>query len=266
MTNEELVTQIQAGHKHYYNELWQNVQKLMYKILHKKLSRLKLPNYISLEDIQQELYFALCNAVQAYNATKPYKFTSYLDYHIMNAIRSILPNKPLQEISYNQTKGEDENIELIEFVVDDTAAESLNKIELTDIQTQTRQAVAELPYNERIAITLYYFKNINYTKLAEIIKTSPYKAKRTIDRGLHILKQNNALRAIYDEFEQHYEHTEKIYRHWLKSMEYRQTVSVITERRKKGEYISYGTEQVIMYKSKQKYIKEHKEILPYHIR
>lgn len=263
MTNEELAIQIQAGNTQYYSELWQNVRWLMHKILRSKLSRIKLPNYLTAEDMEQELYFALCNAVQAFNDTKPYKFNSYLEYHIMNTIRSVLPSKPLQETSYNHST--DDDTELIEFIVDDTAAENLKKVELTDIQTQTRQAVAELPYNERKAITLYYFKNINCSKLAETFKTSPYKAKCIIDRGLHILRQNKAIRAIYDEFIRHYEHTENVYRiyarNWLVSTEYQKTVANIKERRHKGEYISYGTEKVIMYQAEQKYIREHKEDL-----
>lgn len=59
MTNEELAIQIQLGHTEHYAELWQNVRRLMYKILHNKISRLELPNYITAEDMEQELYFAL---------------------------------------------------------------------------------------------------------------------------------------------------------------------------------------------------------------
>lgn len=58
MTNEELAIQIQLGHTEHYSELWQNVRRLMYKILHNKISRLELPNYITAEDMEQELYFA----------------------------------------------------------------------------------------------------------------------------------------------------------------------------------------------------------------
>lgn len=49
MTNEELAIKIQLGHNEYYTELWQNVRKLMYKILYNKISRLELPNYITAE-------------------------------------------------------------------------------------------------------------------------------------------------------------------------------------------------------------------------
>ena len=270
MTNEELAIQIQAGNTQYYTELWHNVRKLMYKILRKKLLRIELPNYLTSEDMEQELYFALCNAVQAFDDTKPYKFNTYLEYHVMNAIRSLLPSKPLHETSYNQTTGEDESTELIEFIVDDTAAEKLTAIELTDIQTQTRQAVAELPYNERNAITLYYFKNLKYKQVCGIMGIDEATAKKRVQKGLQILRRNKAIQSLYGEFAWHYTNQEHIYRlcakGWYRSEERRKAAEAIELRRQQGEYISYGTEQSLMYRAEQKYIREHKEDLYFRCR
>ena len=261
MTNEELAIQIQLGHTRHYTELWQNVRRLMYKILYNKISRLELPNYITAEDMEQELYFALCNAVQAYDDTKPYKFTSYLEYHIMNAVRSALPSKPLKEFSYNQTAGEDEETELIDFIPDSTAAERTQDIELTDIQMQTRQAVSELPDSERQAITLYYFKGISYKQIAEATGVSLNMARNRVCKGLNILRQNKAIRSIYGEFERHYTHSEYVYQlcaeNWELSEERREVKQAIEQRRLDGEYISYGEEQCILYRAEQKYIREH---------
>lgn len=173
MTNEELAIQIQLGHTEHYTELWYNVRRLMHKILYAKLSRIGLPNYIAAEDMEQELYFALCKAVQAYDDTKSYKFTSYLEYQVMNAIRCALPGKPLQEYSYNQTAGDDESTELVEFIPDNTAAERLQDIELTDIQTKVRQAVAELPKRERSVVSLYYFDSQSLAQIAEKLSVLP---------------------------------------------------------------------------------------------
>lgn len=265
MTNENLAIQIQLGHTEHYGELWDKVKRLMHKMLYAKLSKINLPNYLDREDIEQELYFALCNAVQAYDDTKPYKFNTYLEYHVMNAIRSLLPSKPLKETSYNQTTGEDESTELIELISDDTAAEKLTAVELTDIQTQTRQAVAELPYNERNAITLYYFKNLKYKQVSGIMGIDEATAKKRVQKGLRILRQNKAIQAIYGEYERHYTKQEYIYQlyseNWDISKERRQAEEDIVKRRQNGEYISYGTEQVIMYQAQQKYIREHADSL-----
>lgn len=157
MTNEDLAIRIQLGHTEHYAELWHKVKRLMFKILYSKISRIELPNYLDREDIEQELYFALCKAVQAYDDTKPYKFTSYLEYQVMNAVRCALPSKPLKEYSYNQTAGNNEDTELLEFIEDETAELEMQDIELTDIQTKVRQAVAELPKRERSVVSLYYF-------------------------------------------------------------------------------------------------------------
>lgn len=266
MTNEELAIQIQLGHTEHYAELWQNVRQLMYKILHRKISRLELPNYIAVEDMEQELYFALCNAVQAYDDTKPYRFTSYLTYHIMNAVRFALPRKPLQEYSYNQAIDDSEETELIDLIPDSTAAEKIQDIELTDIQMQTRQAVSELPDRERQAITLYYFKNINQlTKIANLMKISPYKVKNSIDKGLYILRQNNALQAIYGEMKRHYTHNEYVYQqcaeNWELSRERREVKKSIEKMRLDGNYISYRDEQNILRRAEEKYIREHADSL-----
>ena len=231
MTNEDLAIQIQLGHTRHYSELWQNVRRLMYKILHNKISRLELPNYIAAEDMEQELYFALCDAVQAYDDTKPYKFTSYLEYHIMNAVRSALPSKPLKEFSYNQTAGEDEETELIDFIPDSTAAERTQDIELTDIQMQTRQAVSELPKRERSVVSLYYFSGQSLAQIAENLSVSPEMVRSIKNKGLRILRQNRAIRGIYDEFQRHYTHSEYVYQQcaedWELSRERREVKQAI---------------------------------------
>lgn len=263
MTNEDLSIQIQLGHTEHYAELWQSVRRLMYKILHNKISRLELPNYITAEDMEQELYFALCNAVQAYDDTKPYKFTSYLEYHIMNAVRSALPSKPLKEFSYNQTAGEDEETELIDFIPDSTAAERTQDIELTDIQMQTRQAVSELPKRERSVVSLYYFSGQSLAQIAENLSVSPEMVRSIKNKGLRILRRNKAIRGIYDEIQRHYTHSEYVYQQcaedWELSRERREVKQAIEQRRLDGEYISYGEEQCILYRAEQKYIREHAE-------
>lgn len=263
MTNEDLAIQIQLGHTEHYAELWQNVRRLMYKILHNKISRLELPNYITAEDMEQELYFALCNAVQAYDDTKPYKFTSYLEYQIMNAIRSALPRKPLNEYSYNQTAGDDENTELLEFIEDETAELELQDVELTDIQTQVRQAVAELPKRERSVVSLYYFDSQSLAQIAEILSVSPEMVRSIKNKGLRILRRNKAIKGIYDEFQRHYTSTEWEYERfayrWEYSDERRCTILGLHQRQQNGEYLTYGQLQSILCVAKQRYIKAQSE-------
>lgn len=263
MTNEDLAIQIQLGHMEHYAELWEQVKKLMYKILYGKLNRIELPNYLDREDIEQELYFALCNAVQAYDDTKPYKFTTYLEYQIMNVIRSALPHKPLQEYSYNQTAGDNENTELLEFIEDEAAELELKDVELTDIQTQVRQVVAGLPNRERSVVSLYYFDSQNLAQIAERLRVSLEMVRNIKNKGLRILRQNKAIKDIYDEFQRHYTSSEWEYERFAYSWEYsnerRCLMSELQQRQQNGEYLTYGQLQSILCIARQRYIKSQSE-------
>ena len=122
-----------------------------------------------------------------------------------------------------------------------------------------------MPYNERNAITLYYFKNLKYKQVSGIMGIDEATARKRVQKGLRILRQNKAIQAIYGEYERHYTKQEYIYQlyseDWDISKEHREVKDDIEQRRQNGEYISYGTEQVIMYQAQQKYIREHADSL-----
>lgn len=89
-------------------------------------------------------------------------------------------------------------------------------------------------------------------------------AKGQVRKGLRILRNNKTIRDMYRELEAHYTGQEYAYRlcslDWEMSKEHREVKDDIEQRRQNGEYISYGTEQVIMYRAEQKYIREHRSL------
>ena len=205
MTNEELAIQIQLGHTEHYGELWAKCRKLLFMLLRQRVSGLRLPNYITPDDLEQEMYFALCRAVQAYDDTKPFSFTSYLNYSVTNVLRDFLPAKLMPEYSYNQTiPNDDGESELIDFIADESAPIGHERIELTDLQRITRQAVAELPSREREAVRLYYLSGLTYKQIAECAGVSVEMIHARKNKGIKILRRNRALLALHDEFKRHY--------------------------------------------------------------
>lgn len=207
MDNEELALLIQAGHTEHYGELWANCRRLLFVILQRKTKRLCLPNYITSEDMEQEMYFALCKAVQAYDDTKPFSFTSYLNYSVMGALRDFLPDMHIKESSYNQTapgNADGDESELIDFIADESAPIGHERIELTDLQRITRQAVAELPSREREAVRLYFFNGLTYKQIAERAGVSMELIRARKHKGIAILRRNRALLALHDELQDHY--------------------------------------------------------------
>ena len=205
MDNEELALLIQAGHTEHYGELWERCRKLLFAILRQKTKRLCLPNYITADDMEQEMYFALCKAVQAYDDTKPFSFTSYLNYSVMNELRDFLPTNHLTEYSYNQPiPNDDGESELIDFITDESAPQEYERIELTDLQRITRQAVAELPRRESEAVQLFYFYGMTHKQIAERKGVTVEQIHARKRKGIEILRRNRALLALHDELKRHY--------------------------------------------------------------
>ncbi len=83
MTNEQLVLCIKAGENVAENmlELWQQLKRLIYVISKDYMG------YAEIEDLNQEGYIGLCNAVQHYNADKGILFSNYAVFWIKQAMR-----------------------------------------------------------------------------------------------------------------------------------------------------------------------------------
>lgn len=272
MTNEELAVQIQLGATSLYAELWERVKKLMTKILLEMLRKYrtakgqyKLPNCIEVKDLIQELYFALCKTVQAYDDTKPYKFNTYLEYHIKGVIRSNIKSKAAAEISYNITVGEDGETELLDFIADNiadsTKAKDFERVELNDLQQEVRQAVARLPEDIAEVIRLHYLQGVSYQSIAELCGCSHQLIAEKGRKGLQLLRKDKNLRVYYLEMQQHSTGGDWLFesakRMWKCSDEYFAAKEQIDQRRAKGEYISYGTEQTLLAAQRTRYIENY---------
>lgn len=83
MTNEQLILCIKADENVAENmlELWQQLKRLIHVIAKDYMG------YAEIEDLNQEGYIGLCNAVQHYNADKGVPFSNYAVFWIRQAMR-----------------------------------------------------------------------------------------------------------------------------------------------------------------------------------
>lgn len=96
MTNEELVAIIKNGNTAATFQLWEQVERLVYSLCNKLYLRYSEPLSragVQIDDLTQESYFAFLDAIQSYDESKGYKFTSYLNYPLLNCIRSLIGGK-----------------------------------------------------------------------------------------------------------------------------------------------------------------------------
>ncbi|MEE3499283.1 MAG: sigma-70 family RNA polymerase sigma factor [Ruminococcus bromii] len=265
MTNEELALEIQAGKTEYYGQLWDNTKRLLYKLLNTELINITLPNYISIQDLQQELYFALCRAVQAYEDTKPYTFNSYLNYSVKCTLRDGLPNKSERQITNNECSynapisPDDKESELLEYIEDEKAKHSFENIELSEMQKTVPECIAELPPKERKTVYLFYFCGKSYQEIDDIMHASDGNATKTARKALYMLSNNERMKLCYKEYFNHYSGKETALdiakQRFYKSDEYKRLRHTIKKRRRAGECISYEQQCEMIITAQQSYLK-----------
>lgn len=83
LENEKLVQQIQSGIEETMNleQLYLQNRSFIYQ------QARKYSSYADIDDLMQEAYFGMCEAVKDFKSDKLVKFITYLSYHLQNAFR-----------------------------------------------------------------------------------------------------------------------------------------------------------------------------------
>ncbi len=181
MTNEELAELIKNGQKEYCADLWEQTRKIFAKKANRfyDCNRLQCDRCgLMLEDLIQICYFAMLEAVRAYNPEKEYKFTTYINFHFRNAMREAVGQRGAGKqnllndcASLDVPIGEDEETALLEFVVDTEAYAAFDRSDtvqtLDKLRILLNEAIDYLPPTHAEILRLRYFGGITYTEIAE---------------------------------------------------------------------------------------------------
>lgn len=170
MTNEELVLSIRQGDKSLIPELWEQVQKLIISFAWKyyiKYESMCSAAGITAEDLIQEGYFALLDAVTAWTPESNCVFNTFLNYPIKNrfnaacGIRGSGRNLLNESISLETPIGVDEltlgdTIEVVESGFEGVEQSTY----LTALHNDLESAFKQLSLNqERVIKSFYYYQN-----------------------------------------------------------------------------------------------------------
>ena len=157
-----------------------------------------LPNYISFEDLEQQMYFAFLKAVNAYKADEEYKFNTYLSFNILSELNHLIFRKETKktEISYNQTVA-DNDTEIIELLEDTEATEYIKNIEDRELYTILHNAVNSLPSAEKDVIIQHFFLNKSYNAISIGSGITENELIRTIRKAIRTLRKNKKLYKSY---------------------------------------------------------------------
>lgn len=185
MSNEELAKKIKAGENELIPTLWEQVEKFI-KLMANKFYTAYMNRCISvgveLNDLYQLGYFAMLNAIKAFDDSVEYKFTTYLSTHLKNIffkaaeMRSTgWQNKPdsisLDAAIYENKDGD--TVSMLDTIPDPIAETDFDNIIESDYQKSLHNdliaAMADLPNEQKQLIDCLYFRNLTNKEAGQVI-------------------------------------------------------------------------------------------------
>lgn len=212
MTNEEYAIAIKEGHTDYITPLWENVEKLLRMNCNRWWSE-KGNRFVQCgvtpEDLFQESYLALMDAVAAYDSSTGYKLTSYLRYPIQNrfnallAFRSNSRSNPLNNCaSLNDLIGDEEDCELMDLTPDPNAEQPFRQTEREDYIAYWHDVLEDamqrkLDRQQKDIVYDFYYLRLQKTVIAEKHGLTLKDVRSILQKSLNSLRGDHELVRRY---------------------------------------------------------------------
>lgn len=217
MDNEKLADFIhQGGNDELIPVLWEKVKKLVY-MRSEKFYRLNKDlcdrRGVDVWDIKQESYTAYLYALKSFDISKGYKFTTYLELPLKNAIGELLGrskrevNEPLntcKSLDKSVMLPDGKEVELFELVPDKSSLDFVERMETLSEYETIHEIVDSLPEPCKSVVNKHYFQGVTFTAIADEMGVSKERIRQIHLRALKILRNNKDLREIYGYYEKHY--------------------------------------------------------------
>lgn len=210
-SNEELVERIKAGEKELLPILWGQIRNLiaLFATRYYMTAQQRYSAYVDNEDFIQCGYFAMIEALNAYDPEKQFRFTSYLKYRYTDCVNKMLGIRrvrsdrgriwelPPDPASLNKEMQQGEGDELEEFVFDDST-DPERIVEQRELSKLIAAALEDLSQKQRAVIQGVFFDEKSTAQLAEELGfTDAQQTFRVKNKALNILSKNEPLRRYY---------------------------------------------------------------------
>ena len=214
MTNEQLANQAQTGSRAALTELWGAVRPLLFSLAWKFYSRQGKERCsshgVTLEDLQQEAFFALCDAVGAFDEGKGYQFTTYLSRATENRFRACMgirgKRDPLNAADRLERPipGDEEGREQGETIPDEKAEVALLAVDDQQEQSHYRNvletALGELPVVQGAVLRHRFSHRHTRQQTAEALHITPQEVLKTEQKALQLLRGKPSVQKLRAEF------------------------------------------------------------------
>lgn len=213
MTNEQLALNIQNGNRAALAELWGAVRPLLLSMAWKFYTRQGKERCsthgVTLEDLQQEVFFALYDAVQAYKPEKGYLLTTYLSRATENRFKACMGiqgkldalnhadrlERPIPGDEEGREQGDvipDEKAEAALFAVDD-------RQEQEHFHNVLEQALGELSVVQGAVQRHRFTRKHTRKETAEALHITAEAVRREEARALQLLRGKPVVLCLREE-------------------------------------------------------------------
>jgi RNA polymerase sigma-70 factor (ECF subfamily) len=174
----DCVKRAQAGDPQALTELIMGQQHYVYSIA---MSVLHQPDDAA--DLTQEAFIRLMRVLPQYSGES--RFTTWLYRLVVNLCRDELRRRGRQVQLAPVTEDSDEqSVNPLDIIADDDrAADPLRALGDNELRAAVRHALGQLEEHYRLSLTLYYFDDLKYTDIAEILDVPLNTVKSYIRRG-----------------------------------------------------------------------------------
>ncbi len=180
--SRETIVRAQQGDPQALTDLIIGQQHYVYSIA---MSVLK--NADDAADLTQEAFIRLFRSLPQYNGES--RFTTWLYRLVVNLCRDELRRRGRQ-VPLVPPTADDEELDMIHTVADpDRLVNPAQSLDLNQLRLEVRHALAQLEPHYRLVLTLYYFEDLKYTDIAEILDLPLNTVKSHIRRGKERLAQ-----------------------------------------------------------------------------
>ena len=214
MTNEQLANQAQTGSRAALAELWGAVRPLLFSLAWKFYSRQGKERCsshgVTLEDLQQECFFALCDAVGAFDEGKGFLFTTYLSRATENRFRACMgirgKRDPLNAADRLErpVPWDEEGLEEGDLLPDPAAQEALEAVDDAAQQEQLQAvlggALEALPAPQGDVLRLRFLGQRTRQQTADALGLTPADVRREEQKALVQLRGRPSVRLLGADF------------------------------------------------------------------
>ena len=223
-TNEELALRVKTGDSEAVAALWEQTKKLAYQFAFRFYNRSMAScaaSGITLEDVQQESFFVVLDAVQAFDETKGFKFTSFISFHTkkrFNALIGIRGNTAKRPLNCAESLDElipgGEDITVMDTIPDENAAQAFEDVEQEIYQQQLHSAMetalGTLDKHQEQTIRNRYYRDMTLEAIAQQNGVSREQVRQLVAKGLRGLRKPSCSALLHPfvvEYEKAYEGT-----------------------------------------------------------